>query len=184
MITSKQGPLLQGEWRQRLIDGAYSIRATGIFQLDKTPFVNTPGYLDWRGSLESSGQFNLSDKWVWGWDGTLLSDKTYLQDYGLYKAVQSANLLKSTPDYALSQLYISGRGDRSYFDARTMYFYRFSLADDQNQIPVVLPVVDQQSVFKDPVFGGEFGLRSNLTGISRKTANFDPITVAAIIGNA
>ena len=86
MITTKQGPLLQGEWRQRLLNGAYSIRATGIFQLDKRPVSRqraTPGYRDWRGSLETSGQFNLSDKWVWGWDGTLLSDKTYLQDYGL-----------------------------------------------------------------------------------------------------
>ena len=32
MITSRQGPLLQGEWRQRLLNGAYSIRATGLFQ--------------------------------------------------------------------------------------------------------------------------------------------------------
>ena len=95
-------------------------------------------------------------------------------DYGLYKAVQAANLLRYTPDAALSQLYLSGRGDRSYFDARTLYFYGFSLADDQKQIPIVLPVIDQQNVFKDPFFGGELGLRSNLTSISRDTANFDP----------
>ncbi len=31
MITFKQGPLLQGEWRQRLVNGSYTIRATGIF---------------------------------------------------------------------------------------------------------------------------------------------------------
>ena len=188
MITTKQGPLLQGEFRHRLLDGAYAIRATGIFQINKNVFLDglgnaTPGYRDWRGSLETTGQFNLSDKWVWGWDGTLLSDKTYLQDYGLYKAVQAANMLRSTPDAALSQLYISGRGDRSYFDARTLYFYGFSLADDQKQIPIVHPVIDQQNVFKDPFFGGELGLRSNLTSINRDTANFDPINTAAIFGN-
>src|SRR5205823_4592344 len=96
MITSRQGPLLQGEWRQRLVNGAYMVRATGIFQLDKNVFLNggnpTPGYRDFRGSIETSGQFNLSEKWVWGWDGTLLTDKTYLQDYGLYRAIQSTNL--------------------------------------------------------------------------------------------
>jgi LPS-assembly protein len=187
MVTTRQGPLLQGEFRQRLLNGSYTIRATGLFQLDKNLFINgglpTPGYRDWRGSLESSGQFNLSDKWVWGWDGTLLSDKTYFQDYGLYKAVQSANLLKSTPDYALSQLYISGRGDRSYFDARTMYFYGFSLADDQNQIPVVAPVIDHQYAFKSPIFGGELSFRNNLTSLSRDTANFDPISQAAVSGS-
>ena len=74
MITTKQGPLLQGEFRQRLINGAYSIRAAGIYQLDKDYFIRsdgstTPGYRDWRGSLESSGLFALNNKWVWGWDG-------------------------------------------------------------------------------------------------------------------
>src|SRR5262249_55642479 len=106
MITSKQGPLLQGEWRQRLLTGSYTIRATGMFQADKDVFiqdgVKTPGYLDWRGSVQSWGQFNLSDKWVWGWDGTLLSDKTYLQDYGLLRSTSITNLMGFvTPDYAL-----------------------------------------------------------------------------------
>ena len=40
MITTKQGALLQGEWRQRLVNGSYSIRASGIFQLDKRRIPN------------------------------------------------------------------------------------------------------------------------------------------------
>ncbi len=187
MITTKQGPLLQGEWRQRLLDGSYSIKATGIYQLDKERFINaglpTPGYRDWRGSLESSGQFNLAPQWVWGWDGTLLSDKTYLQDYGLQKNLQATNLLKTTPDYALSQLYIAGRGERSYFDARAMYFYGFSTADDQSQLPIVRPVIDHDAVLKDPFLAGEIQVRSNLTSISRQTASFDPISALAVAGN-
>jgi LPS-assembly protein len=186
-ITTRQGPLLQGEWRHRLLNGSYAVRATGIFQLDKDLFVQngvaTPGFRDWRGSLETTGQFNLSDKWTWGWDGTLVSDKTYLQDYGLYKAVQSANLLKSTPDYALSQLYLTGRGDRSYFEARAQYYYGFSVADDQKQIPVIHPVIDHDYVFKSPIFGGELSFHNNITSISRDSANFDPISQAAITGN-
>ncbi len=43
MITSKQGPLLQGEWRQRLLNGAYSVRATGLFQLDKNSVCEHAG---------------------------------------------------------------------------------------------------------------------------------------------
>jgi LPS-assembly protein len=182
MITTKQGPLLQGEWRQRLVDGAYSIRATGIFQLDKELFLNTPGYLDFRGSLETSGQFNLSDKWVWGWDGTVLTDKNYLYDYGLIRNVQITNLIKYVPDFALSQLYLAGRGDRSYFDARTLYFYGLSPLDDQGQLPIVHPVVDHDYVFNSPIFGGELSFHNNLTSISRETANFDAISQAALNG--
>src|SRR5262249_25232652 len=152
---SRQGPLLQAEWRQRLVNGAYTVRATGIFQLDKDVFLNgglpTPGYRDFRGSIETSGQFNPSGKGVWGGDRTPLTDKTYLQDYGLFRAAQSANLLKITPDFALSQLYLAGRGDRSYFDVHTLYFLGFSVADDQHQIPTVHPVLDHEYTFKDPI---------------------------------
>ena len=184
MITTKQGALLQGEWRQRLLNGSYTIRATGIYQLDKNLFFSgglpTPGYRDWRGSLESAGQFNLSEQWVWGWNGTLLSDKTYLQDYKLQQNLQTANLL-TTPDYALSQAYVAGRGEKSYFDARAMYFYGFSVADDQSQLPIVRPVVDHDYVSKNPILGGEVELRSNLTSLSRQTASFDPISAQAVL---
>jgi LPS-assembly protein len=188
LITSRQGPLLQGEFRQRLINGGYTIRATGLMQQDKDVFLldggfKTPGYRDWRGSLETSGQFNLSEKWVWGWDGTLLSDRTYLQDYGLIRNSQVSNLVKFVaPDYALSQLYLAGRGDRSYFDARALYFLGFSISDDQNQLPVVHPVIDHDYVFNSPIFGGELSFHNNLISLSRDTANFDPISQTAING--
>jgi LPS-assembly protein len=187
MITSKQGPLLQGEFRQRLEDGSYTIRASGLYQLDKDVFIQngtaTPGFRDWRGSLQTTGQFNLSDKWVWGWDGTLLSDQTYLQDYGLYRSAQSANLLASTPDTALSQLYVAGRGDRSYFEARSLYFFGFSTADVQSQIPVVPAVIDHDYTFQQPILGGEVSFHNNLTSITRTTADFDPVTQTAFNNN-
>ena len=185
MITSRQGPVLQGEWRQRLMDGSYTIRATGVFQLDKSVFPTTSdGYRDWRGSVESTGQFNLGPQWVWGWDGTVLSDKSFLYDYGLLNNLQAATLLKLVPDFVLSQAYIAGRGDRSYFEARAMYFYGLSSADVQGQLPIVHPVIDHDFVAKDPVLGGELEVRSNLTSLSRQTANFDPISTLALASNA
>jgi LPS-assembly protein len=184
LITSRQGPVLQGEWRQRLMDGSYNIRATGVYQLDKGVFpTDSAGYRDWRGSVESAGQFKLGEQWVWGWDGTVLSDKTFLQDYGLLNNLQAATLLKLVPDFALSQAYIAGRGERSYFEARAMYFYGFSAADVQGQLPVVHPVIDHDFVAKDPVLSGELEIRSNLTSLSRDNANFDPISTLAQANN-
>ena len=120
MITTKQGPLLQGEFRQRLINGAYSIRAAGIYQLDKDYFIRsdgttTPGYRDWRGSLESTGLFALNNKWVWGWDAALLSDRTFLQDYNprlsRYFANATEPVLNATGlnDAAVSQLFLAAK---------------------------------------------------------------------------
>jgi LPS-assembly protein len=182
MVTSKQGALLKGEFRQRLVNGSYTIRASGIFQADPSAFKDAgdlPGDRAFRGHLESAGQFRLTDKWVWGWDGTVITDKSYFQDYGLYRRVQSANLLASTPDYVVSQAYLQGRGERSYFDIRSMYFYGFSSVDDQKRIPIIHPVLDHDYVLKQSVFGGEVAFRSNLTSLSREAAFYDPVSVTA-----
>jgi LPS-assembly protein len=175
---------MQAEWRQRLINGAYSIRATGIYQLDKDVFLrdsgpSTPGYRDFRGSIESSGQFALTRKWVWGWDVIAPTDRTYFQDYGLTPYQRGINPFQSGLTEGVSQLYLTGRGDRSYFDIRGIYYYGFSEADVQKQIPVIHPVMDYSYTFGQPVMGGELGYRVNLTSLSRTTASFDPISASA-----
>jgi LPS-assembly protein len=185
VLTSQQGPLLQGEFRQRLSNGSYSIRATGIDQLDKSFFApGTPGNVNFRGSIESTGQFELNDKWVAGWNGIALTDRSYLQDYRPSLSAYRTGVDPSTVGVpilseALSQAYITGKGNRSYFDARTMYFYGFSSADAQGQIPVIRPVIDYNYTFDHPVVGGELGLKTNFVSLSRDTANFDAITAAA-----
>ncbi len=183
-VTSKQGLLVESEWRHRLSNGAYFIRAAGIKQEDRNYFTHkdgtpTPGNREFRGSLESSGQFSLSEKWAWGWDGILPTDQTFFQDYNTTRAQQGTDLLKSTPTDAISQLYLTGRGDRSYFDARSMYFYGLSESDQQTQIPVVHPVVDYSYTFGRPVFGGELGYKVNMTSLNRESASFDPISQTA-----
>lgn len=186
MITTRQGPLLQGEFRQRLINGAYSIRAAGIKQWDKDAFQrsdgsSTPGYRDWRGSIESSGQFAINDKWIWGWDTVMLSDKTFLQDYNpTLSRYRVTDPFQQTTSTGTSQLYLTGKGNRSYFDARSIYYLGFSESDAQNQIPVIHPVIDYTYTFDRPVFGGELGFNINFTSLTRNEANFDAITQSAL----
>ena len=183
MFTTKQGPLVQGEWRHRLVNGSYTIRASGIFQLDKDAYAGTPGDRSFRGDINSQGQFRLSDKWVFGWDGTLLTDKSYYQDYGFFKTANVNDLLKATPDHVRSQAYLQGSGARSFFDMRAMYFYGFSFFDDQKELPVVHPVVNHFYTFNQPVVGGELSIRSNLTSLNRKAPDFEAITQAAFSGS-
>ena len=187
MITTKQGPLLQGEFRQRLINGAYSIRAAGIYQLDKDYFIRsdgstTPGYRDFRGSLESSGLFALNNKWVWGWDGVLLSDKTFFQDYNprLSRYRTLTDQFQNPYNEAISQAFLTGKGNRSYFEARSLYYYGFSEADVQSQIPIIHPVIDYNYTFDRPILGGELGYRLNFTSLTRRDADFDAITQSAL----
>jgi LPS-assembly protein len=176
-ITSKEGVLLQAEFRQRLIDGAYQIRAYGIDQLDPSAFAGQPGDRQFRGGVETRGQFALNDKWVWGWDGVALTDYMLLSDYrlSLYRDPMASFL--NLPTEAISQLYVTGVGNRSYFDARAIYY--LSLSGNQSQVPVVAPVIDYSNVINHSVLGGEVSYKTNFTNLTRDSAVFDPITTLA-----
>ncbi|OAF09806.1 organic solvent tolerance protein [Bradyrhizobium centrolobii] len=176
-FMTRQGVLLQGEFRQRLIDGSYQIRAYGIDQLDPGAFAGQPGDRQFRGAIDTKGQFALNDKWVWGWDGVLMSDYYFFSDYRLYQYRDPLGSFLLLPTEALSQLYLTGVGNRSFFDARTMYWLSYS--GNQGQVPVVYPVIDYSNVLNYPVFGGEFSYQTNFVNLSRDDAKFDPITTLA-----
>src|SRR5258707_959259 len=176
-ITTRQGVLLQGEFRQRLIDGSYQIRAYGIDQLDPGAFAGQPGDRTFRGGIDTKGQFALNDKWVWGWDGVLLTDYYFFSDYRLAQYKDPLNSFLNLPTEAISQLYLTGVGNRSYFDARTIYYLSYS--GFQQKVPVIHPVVDYSNVLNNPIFGGEFSYKTNFTSLTRNDAAFDPITTVA-----
>jgi LPS-assembly protein len=176
-ITSRQGVLFQGEFRQRLINGSYQIRAYGIDQLDTSAFAGQPGDRQFRGGVDTKGQFALNDKWVWGWDGVLLTDFYFFSDYRLAQYKDTLGSFLSLPTEAISQLYLTGVGNRSYFDARTIYYLSYS--GNQSQVPIVHPVIDYSNVLNRNLLGGEFSYKTNFTSLSRDTAAFDPITLLA-----
>ena len=138
MVTTKQGLLVEGEFRQRLMDGAYAIRGAGIFQANRGAFApGAPGDREFRGSIKSSGLFALNDKWVWGWDAIAMTDRSFLQDYrprlsNYSQGIDPTKLGLPGNSEAVSQIFLTGKGDRSYFDIRSMYFYGFSSQDQQH----------------------------------------------------
>ncbi|KIU45936.1 MULTISPECIES: LPS-assembly protein LptD [Bradyrhizobium] len=176
-ITSKQGVLLQTEFRQRFADGSYQIRLYGIDQLDRGQFTGQPGDRDFRWGVDTKGQFALNDKWVWGWDGVVLSDYFFMSDYRLAQYKDPFGSFLSLPTEAISQLYLTGVGNRSFFDARAIYYLSYS--GNQSQVPVVAPVIDYNNVINSNILGGEFSYKMNFVNLTRETAVFDPITTTA-----
>jgi LPS-assembly protein len=180
-FTTDQGVLLQAEFRQRLANGSYQIRAYGIDQQDPGAFAGQSGDRTFRGGVEAKGEFALNDKWVWGWEGVALTDYMMLSDYRLAQYKDPLQSFLTLPTEAVSQLYLTGVGNRSYFDARSIYY--LSLSGNQSQVPVVAPVVDYSNVINHSVLGGEVSYKTNFTNLTRDTAAFDPITSAAL-GNS
>jgi LPS-assembly protein len=175
-FLSRQGLLAQAEWRHRLENGVYTVRAAGISQQEPDAFLQPPygaGDRDFRGSLETTGLFHINQNWRWGWDIALLSDKWFLSNYKIRSESLSAYYIKES----ISTLYLQGQGDRSFFDVRGYYFQTLSSNEWQKQQPIVAPVLDYNKRFTPPTIGGEFALDVNVTSLSRQAAQYDPLSV-------
>ena len=181
-VTTKEGELFQGTWRQRLADGSYTVRAAGIFQLDPGYFAardgaDSPTANTFRGAIQTAGQFAINNQWVWGWTGLLVTDTQFLFDYQLSQFTGNFDPFRTgITDEGISQIYLTGASERSYFDLRSIYYYGFSGADVQAQIPIIHPVLDYTSVLPQPVAGGEFSYKFNLTSLTRTEAEFQAAT--------
>jgi LPS-assembly protein len=191
-FMSQQGVMMEAEWNQRLLNGSYNIRAAGIYQLDPGFFAGEYGAgsaqtQNFRGTVFTAGQFDITSQWVWGWTGVLVTDPTFITDYGLGRFngtyLDPFKTGTSVTYEGVSQLYLAGRGDRSYFDMRTIYYTGFSELDQQSQLPIVAPVLDYSRVLPNQVAGGELSYKINVTSLSREQASYDPISEAAILNN-
>ncbi|MEO8667349.1 MAG: LPS-assembly protein LptD, partial [Bauldia sp.] len=175
---SRQGLLSEVEWRERTTHGQFTLQMAGIRQMDKEAFLDpsdgsgagTYAQRDWRGGVRTTGEFDINQYWTGGWDATLSTDRTFTRNYGV---------LDGNSSETISFAHLTGLKDRNYFDARAYYFqiltdnpeeHRF----DQGRQAVVLPVVDHDYTFDNPVLGGQVSIRSNLTALHRD--DNDPFT--------
>lgn len=174
-----QGFLAEGEWRHRLENGEYYIRATGIDQLNRAVFPVAPygaGDERFRGSFESKGKLFIADDWKFGWEFTLLSDKFFLNDYHIPSQTVSSNYFSETT----STVYLTGQADRGYFDLRGYAFEGLSTHDFQPQQPIAHPVLDYNKTFDiDPAksfgVGGQVEFDFNLTSLSASSASYQSV---------
>jgi LPS-assembly protein len=176
---TKQGLFGDVEWRHRLGNGAYNIRATGIFQQDPAAFLAAPygaGDRKFRGSLQTQGMFYINEKWKYGWDITALSDKFYYNDYKLLNTDLSNYYFQDV----VSSVYLRGQGDRGFFDLSGYRFEGLTQYDFQQQQPIAAPVLDYNKMVDLPAdrsngIGGQLTFDVNVTNVTRSAALYQAI---------
>ncbi|MEJ8573366.1 LPS-assembly protein LptD [Microbaculum marinum] len=162
-----QGPLGSFEWRQRFERGGYYVRGAGIYQLDPGQFpITSDNHQDFRGAVQSAGEFQINDFWKWGWTGTLQSDDIFLRTYDL----TDANEVRD-------QLYLTGQSARNWFDARTIHYQVFkeSRTNNDGVQPFVHPVVDYNYIFGESILGGRLSFDANVLSLTRDDPEFLPL---------
>ena len=167
LYLSRQGVMWQGTWRHRLETGQYSVKFAALDQdPDELPDNTKPErreQLDqWRGSLETKGEFSLSSWWSYGWDVTLESDDTFRRFYKL------DNILVTD---RVNRVHLTGLGDRSYLGANLYHFGGLLINDTPEAESYVHPIIDYNYVFANPVLGGELRWDTNIMSFSRADTN-------------
>ena len=184
-VLSRQGLLSQVEWRHRVLNGAYSIRAAGIFQLDPDAFTDAgeslSGDRELRGGVHTEGEFSLSPQWSFGWSLDTTTDRTFNRDYEI-PGLNAQDLP--------SNIHLTGISDRNYFDVSGHYFrvqredseedlpddgnpatLDVYVHDDQAEQAFVHPVLDHNYIVGHSIFGGELRFDSNLTSVTREKSD-------------
>lgn len=160
---TKQGVLLEGEFRRRFENGLATVRVAGISQMDNGAFSGTTTDSQQTGRFlaASKGDFQINQRWAFGWDVMVQSDNDFAKTYSLNGLDQ---------DTHTSQFYLLGQGERNYFDARGFYFDVQDADINSNaerRQAFVLPNLDYSYYAPEPVAGGELSAKLNFTAITR-----------------
>ncbi|EAU42686.1 hypothetical protein FP2506_07591 [Fulvimarina pelagi HTCC2506] len=172
---TKQGFLGEIEYRQAFQSGIISVQSAGISQQDRFEFDdNTPDYGSTdRGMIGTKGRFALSDKWTFGWDWLFQSDDNFANTYEIDGFSDTINV---------SEVYLTGLGDQSFFDLRVQEFdYQSINPDRDDQQPSVLPVFDYERIEQEGVLGGEVELDFNVVSLSRDKFDFTRICNTSLV---
>lgn len=161
MWTTKRGPLADLEFRHALKAGTYSIEGWGIDEWAKSD--NAPHDSTWRGAARTKSDFRINDKWTWGWDGTLTSDKQFMSDYNIDPRNMIADYVQAT-----------GLDDRNYTKAQIIGWQSLVNGEDQGDMPIATPFITGDYVLPQDVAGGEFSYGFNLYSLERLDSIYKP----------
>lgn len=158
-FMTRQGFLLGAEWVQRFDAGSFQIKASGLYQFDKSAFTFTEAQRDWRGAVQTSGEFTPIEDWKVGWSYVAFTDAAYLPDYRLTTAKSSVN-----------QVYATHVTADTYIDARVQQFNQLGnvTAASQAQQGANLPVVRFEHIEDLGPGNGRIEVSARLLGVRRE----------------
>lgn len=158
MLMSRQGFLLDGELTQRFgSDNEVAVRASGVYQLDRSAFLGEVGDRTWRGALQITGEFTPAPQWRAGWSYLAFTDPAFIGDYDL-------SGYDRTNDVFAQHL-----SDHVFFDARIQEFLLSGQASQisQDRQGRTIPVARFDKYFEVDDAGGQVLLSGDFIGVNR-----------------
>ena len=160
LFTSQAGVLLNAEYRELQSFGLTEIGGGVTYtdaagKRDGQNNVRQDGS-EVRGYVDSRGRYSLGEQNRAGFDLRLASDDSVLQRYDI-----------SNADVLENRAYVERFGQRDFFSLNAYGFQSLREEDDQDEIPVVLPLAESMIFGPRDRFGGRADWRTSVLGLTR-----------------
>lgn len=156
IYTADQGPVLAGEFQERLKNGKFRI-AGSITQADRTSNEDVVKKNKIRGHFEADGRFDINRTWRWGFDALRTTDDTYLRLYEF-----------NNEQVLTSRLYAEGFRGRNYTSFDSYFFQDLRAGINSEETTQVLPTIDYNFVGNPSRWGDYWTLDASLLNLMRE----------------
>lgn len=156
IFTQTAGVVLGGEYRRQHRDGFTQIAGSGTYTSYQDSDIESERDSQFRGHVRGIGDYGVSDRSRAGYDVYLTSDKTYLDRY----QIDDADVLRN-------RLYVEGAQARDFWSVNGYYFQGLRQFDDQDQIPVALPLAETRLISAPLRWGSTWTVDSSLLALTR-----------------
>ena len=158
-LFSKTTPMVSAQWRHLTEKGAYQITgyATHSRRISDFTGLTNNSEADPRGYIFANGRFQFNPQWSLSGSLRLASDKTFLRRYDI-----------SRDDRLRSNVSLQRISANTYFAVEGWATQTLRLNQDQDTVPVALPLVDWRHRLQEPVANGHIDLQINSLAIIRK----------------
>ena len=156
-VFSESPPMVSAQWRHLTDKGAYQITGYATHSRRFTdPGLTDASESEARGYIFANGKFQFSPEWSLTHSLRLASDRTFLRRYDI-----------SRDDRLRSTVNLERIDASSYLSVAGWATQTLRLGQDQDNVPVALPVIDYRRRLEDPVIGGNLELQLNSLAIMR-----------------
>lgn len=162
MLTTKEGPVLIGEYRQLYDTGGMTWKGSITRPEDRDALGNRTQGRTNRGHIDAHGKFDLTPDWNWGFDVRRTTDDTYLRKYDF-----SSDPLLTSKAYVEGFDIIKGN-TRSYALAETLAFQGLTIDDDSKRSPFITPLAQFHYESEPLTLGSRFKLDASTLALSRE----------------
>lgn len=162
ILTSREGPVAVGEYRQRFDNAEMEFGGT-ITQSTRPLSDDRRSEEEVRGSLNGKGLWNIDNKWRAGYKLNMASDDQYLRQYKMPRE-----------DVLENEVYVERFEERDYASVRAMAFQDTRVSRATIDQPHILPLAEIEH-YSEPkaILGGRTKLGASTVGINRDGSGQD-----------